>query len=90
VNRNTTRLAFSTTLKMKVIIFSKRQKAFNKLHGVVNQMIKLFITTAVRTQNPFIYATEYLITLSDEMYLTCNCSRSVSVKCNNFMQMYPP
>jgi hypothetical protein len=24
------------------------------------------------------------------MYLTCNCSRSVSVKCNNFMQMYPP
>jgi hypothetical protein len=69
---------------MEAIISSKHQKAFNRLHGVVNQMIKLFITTALRSENPFIYVTEYLITLSDERYLTCNCSRSVSVKCNNF------
>jgi hypothetical protein len=32
----------------------------------------------------FKYVIEYLITLSDERYLTCNCSKSVSDKCENF------
>jgi hypothetical protein len=30
----------------------KRHLTFNRLHGVIFQKVKLFITTAVRTPNP--------------------------------------
>jgi hypothetical protein len=45
-------LAYSLTVKMEVICSSEHWLIFNGLHGVISQMIILFITTTERTLNP--------------------------------------
>jgi hypothetical protein len=52
---------FSAEKQAKQEFFLKKAVSFSRLHGVISQKIKLFITTAVRTSNTVNFETYLLV-----------------------------
>jgi hypothetical protein len=44
--------AYSSTMKMEAICFSKRRFTFTGLHGVIAQKIEFFLPSVERTSKP--------------------------------------